>query len=154
MKYTIVSRSPDACWLWDGSRDGGGYGQLFGGKQGMSQLKAHRISYQLAYGEPPAGLFVCHRCDTPACVRPSHLFLGTQAENMEDCARKKRIRRKLTQEQAAAIRAAPGTQREIALQFGVAKTLVANIKRGRIWKYVKSTLDEYDHIDDLKRAGR
>jgi hypothetical protein len=52
---------------------------------------AHRIAWELTNGPIPAGLFVCHHCDTPGCVRPDHLFLGTAQENMQDASRKDRM---------------------------------------------------------------
>jgi hypothetical protein len=72
------------CWLWDGWVNGRGYGR-FG--KGL----AHRISWELHRGPIPAGMNICHKCDVPPCVNPDHLFLGTQTDNMRDCARKGRL---------------------------------------------------------------
>lgn len=59
------------------------------------RFRAHRYSYELAYGPIPAGLVVCHRCGTPECVNPDHLFVGTQADNVLDAISKGRIGSKL-----------------------------------------------------------
>lgn len=72
-----------ACWEWQAARDGDGYG--FFRKHG-----AHRISYWLTWRFWPGKWWVLHRCDTPSCVRPSHLFLGTVADNNRDKAEKGR----------------------------------------------------------------
>lgn len=75
------------CWLWSGERDRRGYGVFYAPKR----TKAHRYAYEQASGPIPDGLVICHRCDTPACVRPDHLFAATQSENMKDCSRKGRL---------------------------------------------------------------
>lgn len=82
--------SPYECWVWTGSNDGKGYGQISAGA-GRSPIKAHRLSWEIHNGQIPAGMVICHRCDNPKCVNPSHLFVGTQKDNMVDCATKNRL---------------------------------------------------------------
>ena len=86
-----VAKSAD-CWVWTSSRDRNGYGYFrISGLYGRKAFGAHRIAYELTYGLIPPGMEVCHRCDTPACVRPEHLFLGTHATNLGDAAHKGRF---------------------------------------------------------------
>ena len=83
-----VKKGP-SCWEWTGSRDRKGYGRI-AATLAVRNLKAHRISYQLHVGPIPPGLSVLHKCDNPGCVRPDHLFLGTNADNMQDMISKGR----------------------------------------------------------------
>lgn len=89
-----VDRSnPDGCWLWIAAVDGKGYGLLAEKTPGSKRVrvhKAHRYSWELVHGPIFGGLFVLHRCDTPECVNPDHLFLGTHADNMRDMVAKGR----------------------------------------------------------------
>lgn len=84
-----VDRSGE-CWLWTGAKNAAGYGHIRpGGSAG--DVPAHRAAWFLHTGEwPPDNLFVCHHCDTPACVRFDHLFLGTQGDNQRDASSKGR----------------------------------------------------------------
>lgn len=87
--YTAVPET--GCWLWLGGWDYQGYGKV--NKSGKSVTKAHRLFYTHHVGEVPDGLVLCHKCDTPACCNPAHMFVGTQADNIADAKRKGRFNR-------------------------------------------------------------
>jgi len=86
-KYTHKFTGPDACWIWIAARDGCGYGTLNFHKKGY---KAHRFIYEREYGPIDRGMLVLHKCDVPSCVRPDHLFLGTNKDNKTDSVNKRR----------------------------------------------------------------
>lgn len=83
-----VVPADDGCMVWTGSRDPRGYGRVW--RSGRLE-SAHRVAWQECVGPIPEGMFVCHRCDNPPCCNPSHLFLGTNRENMHDALRKGRL---------------------------------------------------------------
>lgn len=136
----------DGCWLWTASVDKDGYGKYRVGGAGSRNVKASRFSYELNVGPIPRGLGVLHTCDVPGCVRPSHLFLGTDADNSADKVRKGRQCRgeanggggKLTRAQVTEMRnlyALGGhTHKQLARRFGVNRSLVGMIMRGEIWR--------------------
>ena len=90
-RVDVLSRAipvPEAgCWLWVGAISGSGYGRVF--HEGR-MWQAHRLSWVQFNGDIPDGTFVCHRCDTPSCVNPSHLFLGSPRDNVMDMVAKGR----------------------------------------------------------------
>ena len=87
-KYTIA---PNGCWLWNANKNNKGYGMFrVTTKAWENKTLAHRVSYELANGKIPEGKHICHTCDTPSCVNPEHLFIGSRSDNMIDCIRKNR----------------------------------------------------------------
>lgn len=78
------------CWVWTATKDLDGYGRIVKLKK---SLTAHRVSYKINCGPIPDNLFVCHKCDNRACVRPDHLFLGTASDNNKDMMNKGRTAR-------------------------------------------------------------
>jgi len=77
----------DGCWEWQGIT-ATGYGAIYLGDQ---RIRAHRFSWELHFGPIPDGMLVCHHCDNRLCVRPSHLFLGSSADNIHDAIAKGRL---------------------------------------------------------------
>jgi hypothetical protein len=154
--WSRVGKS-DECWIYKGFLDKDGYGGFWAHGR---NLKAHRIAWNLTNGPIPDGLRVCHRCDNPSCVRPDHLFLGTDADNVRDRQAKGRSARgdrsgprlhpdrlkrgednkaaKLTWEAVRDIRrrhAAGGvTMTALANEYGVSQIAVSNVVRGIVWK--------------------
>ena len=143
--------APDECWLWQASKTNKGYGQIARGRRGSGMDFAHRVAWSLRNGDP-GGLCVCHRCDTPLCVNPAHLFLGTQADTQRDKAQKGRARNgglcgeqhgcaKLTAVEVLEIRRryATGleTQRALARCFNISRRNVGHIVRGKQWRHLR-----------------
>ena len=87
--WAKVTKS-ETCWLWTAATTKAGYGYLMNNERRVTT--AHRLSWELHFGPIPDGLFVCHHCDNPPCVRPTHLFLGTVRDNAIDAANKGRLR--------------------------------------------------------------
>lgn len=134
------------CWLWTAHVNSMGYGMI-GLPQQRAKVLAHRYSFELVNGPIAAGMLICHRCDTPRCVNPAHLFLGTHQDNMDDCARKGRKsggrqpgeqhpRSRLTDEAVRIIKSSSDTHAALARRFDVTASAVQAVRQGKTWKHV------------------
>lgn len=130
-----VNRS-DECWLWPGAHNPHGYGVFFVGGATRQQL-AHRTAWRLAFGPIPAGSLVLHKCDIRNCVRPDHLFLGTQRTNMRDMLYKGRgMTQKLTTEDVLLIRDSEEKSGILAARYGVRPQTIWGIRARRTWTHL------------------
>lgn len=137
-----VPEPNSGCLLWERYVSADGYGVLrWNGKV----QKAHRLAWQSQKGSIPSGMLVCHKCDVPSCINPSHMFLGRDADNSDDKVAKGRQARvrgerqpkaKLTERDIPVIRADSRILREIAKDFGVSVGLIFFIKKRRAWAHV------------------
>lgn len=138
-RFEAKVRKTAGCWEWVAAMGVNGYGHYwFSGRP----RPAHQAAYLLFKGPIPDGLLVLHECDNRRCVNPSHLFLGTNAENMADMVQKRRQAigskvgsSKLTEDQIAAIREDRRSQRRIGADYGVSHTTIWQIKTGQIWRH-------------------
>lgn len=141
--WSKVDKSGE-CWLWTAGKICG-YGQYT--LPGRISSRAHRVSWAISNGEIPAGMLVCHKCDVKNCVRPDHLFLGTDKDNAADCVAKGRNtkgqmvgRSRLNKEKVLAIRGKYKprvySQRRLAKEYGVSRSTIQTIIERRFWNHV------------------
>lgn len=143
-----------SCWIWTGAKTGGSYGVIwFNGRN----YPAHKLSWRMAYGPIPKGKLVCHNCpggDNPSCVRPSHLFLGTHRENLQDASKKGMLATakdgtnnpmaRLTEDDVLEIRRrykkgsrrGPNSSYILAKEFGVSIAWVRAIAKKERWSHI------------------
>ncbi len=148
MKYLPEPNS--GCWLWTGATTASGYGRIgvdIGRIHQYRSSRAHRVAYELFVGLIPEGMSVLHKCDTPSCVNPRHLYLGSQQENIVDAKNKHRNaygsrsgRAKLNEPDIPLIRRALNMGRPmrlVAIDYGVSTRTVRSIADGDTWKHVQ-----------------
>lgn len=134
------SGGENACWPWSGYRTKDGYGLLTWQNKGA---RSSRVAWELTNGVIPEGFEACHNCpdgDNPSCCNPSHMFLGTQADNIRDMWGKGRgiVRAKLTWQLVREIRSAyalgKSNQKQLAHEYGVLQSTISLIITGKNWR--------------------
>lgn len=143
------------CIEFRGYRNACGYGVV---RSATGTTLAHRAAWEIAHGDIPEGMAVCHRCDNPPCCNPAHLFLGTTGDNNRDRASKGRGAQgervhfaRLTEDQVIAIRqrhSADGSSlRRLAREFGVSNSTIHAVLSGQTWKHLLPA------VERIKRAS-
>ena len=145
--WSKVAFKVGGCWLWQSGTDKDGYGKFQIGPSGRQHhFLAHRFAYLITHGPLPANDVIRHACDAAACVNPTHLTAGSQAENIQDMVERGRQARgeqdgnsKLTNEEVQEIRrrrALGETNSQLAYDFHVAVTTVWGIVSRRTWRHL------------------
>lgn len=139
---------PDECWEWTAYRNQDGYGMIHISR-GVTH--AHRVAWELANGPIPQDMSVCHHCDNPSCCNPDHLYVGTQADNMQDMSKRGRGvypdtrgenhgLSKLTEHDVREIRRLRSeegwTLRQLAAAFSVSESTVSVVARHEAWRWL------------------
>lgn len=168
-----VEKIESGCWEWRATKIKRGYGWFRRDTSvyGRTSIRAHQFSYLIHKGSRE-GLFVLHKCDNPSCVRPDHLFLGTQADNGADMARKGRACRvgnnrtlgddrsssTLTSGMVQAIRAEYRkgvlTQQKIAETYGVTIACISSLLRGQTWGHLAGALTAEELTSIMRKIRR
>lgn len=137
-RFHTKYQKSDGCWLWTAGRYPRGYGMVNLGRDMRGKqftTYAHRVAYVLAKGPLEPGQVVRHSCDTPACVNPKHLILGTQADNVNDALVQGHYHvphppaQKITDAQVRDIRASVETSVALAARYGVTLSCISTIRR-------------------------
>jgi hypothetical protein len=138
------------CWIWTAATMPRGYG-IFGLHPYYSSFLAHRISWFIAHGLLPRDALILHTCDNPPCVRPNHLFQGTQLDNVQDCLKKGRFGcnglrgetipwHKLSEKDVLEIRGAyaidPEIYKDIADRYKITIQAVWKIIHRKSWRHI------------------
>jgi len=151
-KVQIPQNYIEECWIWTGAqikshRNKNGLYGLFYIEKG-ERTRAHRFSYEYYFGLIPNSKHVCHKCDNTICVNPNHLFLGTNAENQADKARKNRAHKPIgeihpkttfTEQDVIDIKnriSLGETNSKISKIYNVAPQVISKIRTGRTWSHI------------------
>lgn len=146
MRFWGRIKKTDGCWLWQGAVNTTGYGMV-SWSGGQKNIVAHRLVWKFLKGAIPAGKLVLHRCDTPRCCNPDHMFLGTDADNSADKIRKGRdntrgeqnIHARLTASVVREIRnlrLVGWNGAQLAARFGITASHACNIWQGKSWAHL------------------
>lgn len=144
------------CWNWTGGLCSGRYGNTrFRGKAWL----AHRLAFYFATGKNPGKQIVMHSCDNGLCVRPSHLILGTQHENVLDAERKGRARHPFGENHGRAKLTTAAvlmckwlhwqegvSMGELARHYGVSRTVISLALKGKTWRHLATTSYQPGHM--------
>lgn len=141
-QFMMNVKKSDGCWMWSGKPDKDGYGVAK--MRGRRVERAHRLAFRLFNGDVESSLMVCHSCDNPGCVNPSHLFVGTALDNKRDCVAKGRHVKgeglhwkvKLTPSDVVKIRNDKRPSRIVGAEYGVSDVNVQMIRKRAIWKHI------------------
>jgi len=140
----VAKRGVDDCWIWL-SYTRNGYGRFWVIDHDVT---AHRYSFELIHGKISNDMKVCHKCDVTWCVNPSHLFLGTQNDNVQDMHKKKRAPdtrgekhrgAKLNNEKVIEIRKLTtlgNTSKELAVKYGVSRYTIYDVLSKKRWGHL------------------
>lgn len=138
--WSLVDKSGE-CWIWTGTIRAG-YGIVAIVKDGKKTTAGtHRLSYEWRHGPVPTGLFVLHSCDTPLCVNPDHLFVGTHKQNMDDMRSKHRQPGFLTEDFVISARLAAARGDNIAMlpaPPGATRMSIIDAVTGKSWKHINT----------------
>lgn len=132
-----VMTNENGCWLWMGARNKGGYGALW--LDGEVKYTHRVVGVVFLALDEDSGQYVLHNCDTRACCNPSHLRLGSHADNMADASAKGRLSKKLRPDEVIEIRrlrAEGHTQQALADRFGVSRMTIRQIERRETWRHL------------------
>jgi len=153
----------NGCWIWSGTKNGGGYGTIGLGSAASGKGFVHRVAWELFRGKIPNGKLVCHHCDVKICCNPSHLFIGTYLDNSRDAVAKGRVPKgerwrtvartssqargerhgmaKITERAVRSIiaefKTRKFTMKQIGGKYGISRSMVANIVKGANWKHLQ-----------------
>lgn len=143
---------PDACWPWLRARDRDGYGWIITGSTvdgSRCSQRCHRVAFELTYPGTTQDCHVLHHCDNPCCCNPSHLFLGTHADNMADKSRKGRasslkgesvpnavLTDSLVRQIRRIYREGKLSQRRVGVLLGLNPNTVKSVLTGNRWVHI------------------
>lgn len=139
-------RSKNECWNWIGGKNSPGYGRFRLPRQRKSE-NAHKFIYEWLFGKVPKGMCVCHTCNNRACVNPRHLYCGTPSDNMKDRVKdgtqsggankgEKHHMNKFSKDTIDRVKTMlleGHSGKEISDKFGISRTHISRIKKGKNW---------------------